>query len=240
MPAFDFHIHSGLSACAEKTMSPRQILGQAKKAGLDFIAITDHNSSANVRPTIEASRDFEGVTVIPGIEVSSIEEAHFLALFEDCSSLADFQELIDGSMPEEENPSDIFGYQIIYDQADEIVDTDDRLRQIGTGLSIDKLVHEVKSRNGFIVPSHVFREKFSLKSQLGFIMPGAGFDAMEISARQWVNDKFKIGMRIEGYPLITGSDSHFIEFVGRIFNRVGGNASNLKELFKIISEFPPG
>ncbi len=81
MTSFDFHIHSGLSACAEKTMSPRQILLQASKAGLDLISITDHNSSANVKTAMDLASEI-GITVVPGIEVSSVEEVHIIALFE--------------------------------------------------------------------------------------------------------------------------------------------------------------
>ncbi|MEM4248208.1 MAG: PHP domain-containing protein, partial [Candidatus Nanoarchaeia archaeon] len=220
MTSFDFHIHSGLSACAEKTMSPRQIVLQAKKAGLNFIAITDHNASANVKPICEASNELGGPVIVPGMEVASAEEAHFLALFKSLEALFDFQELVDSKLPNEQNPVEIFGYQIIYDVSDEVVDTDDRLRQIGTFLTVNEIVSEVKSRGGFIVPSHVFKTKFSLMSQLGFIMSGAGFDAIEIPARQWVAENYKIGMRVEGYPAITGSDAHFLDSIGRIYNQI--------------------
>ncbi len=234
MPSFDFHIHSALSACAEDTMSPRQILSRAKEAGLRFIAISDHNASANVAPALLASSDFEGISLIPGIEVSSVEEAHFIALFQELTALDDFQKLVDSHLPPGENPEEIFGYQLIYDSEDEITGTDDRLRQVGTSLPVESIVSEVKARGGFVLPSHVFKNKFSIKSQLGILLPGLGFDAVEIGAKQWVSEKYQIGMRVEGYPAITGSDSHFLESVGRIFNRIEGDADNLKELFALL------
>lgn len=236
MTTFDFHIHSGLSACAEKTMSPRQIVLQAKKAGLNFIAITDHNASANLKPICNVAEELGGPVIVPGMEVASAEEAHFLALFKSLDALFDFQELVDSRLPDEPNPVEIFGYQIIYDVWDEVIDTDDRLRQVGSLLTMDEIVSEVKSRGGFIVPSHVFKAKFSLMSQLGFITPGAGFDAIEVPARQWVSEKYSIGMRIEGYPTITGSDAHFLDSIGRIYNQISRDAKTVEEIFKAISE----
>ena len=44
---FDLHLHSALSACAENTMSPRQIVARAVESNLDMIAVTDHNASAH-------------------------------------------------------------------------------------------------------------------------------------------------------------------------------------------------
>ena len=45
----DLHIHSCLSPCASLDLSPREIVERAKAAGLDIIAVTDHNTAKNVR-----------------------------------------------------------------------------------------------------------------------------------------------------------------------------------------------
>ena len=241
MTSFDFHIHSGLSACAEKTMSPRQILLQASKAGLDLISITDHNSSANVKTAMDLASEI-GITVVPGIEVSSVEEVHIIALFEEYGNLAEFQKIIDENMPEAENPTDIFGYQLVYDCNDEIIDTDDKLRQIGTSLGVDMILSEVRRLGGYSIPAHVYRYKFSLISQLGFITPGSDFDALEIGSSQWKREKFKIGMKIEGYPVITGSDAHFIEDVGRTSLNLE-SSEKIKspgEILRLIARLQPG
>ena len=41
---YDFHIHSGLSPCADKDMTPCNIVGFAAVSGLDMVAIADHNA----------------------------------------------------------------------------------------------------------------------------------------------------------------------------------------------------
>ena len=51
---YDLHIHSALSPCAEKDMTPVTIVGLAKANGLDFVAVSDHNSIKNVEVAIRA------------------------------------------------------------------------------------------------------------------------------------------------------------------------------------------
>ncbi len=43
----DMHIHTCLSPCADLEMSPRNIIKEAKKKGLDIIGLCDHNSAEN-------------------------------------------------------------------------------------------------------------------------------------------------------------------------------------------------
>ena len=44
----DLHLHTVLSPCAEVEMIPPLIVEQARKLGLEAIAVTDHNSAENV------------------------------------------------------------------------------------------------------------------------------------------------------------------------------------------------
>ena len=44
----DLHVHTVLSPCAEIEMLPPLIVSEAKVRGIDLIAITDHNASANI------------------------------------------------------------------------------------------------------------------------------------------------------------------------------------------------
>ncbi len=233
MTRLDFHIHSGLSACAENVMSPRQILRRAADAGLSFIAVTDHNASGNVGTLVRLSDEFH-VKVVPGMEVATQDEVHLIALFQDCSQLEDFQALVDSRLPDEKNPESIFGYQLIYDADDEIVDTDDRLRQIGTSLDLEAVVSEVKGRGGFIIPSHYNREKFSIMSQIGFLDPAVPFDALEIQPRKWIRGKFAHGMRIEGFPVIVGSDAHFLEYIGKVCMEMPGSYEDIQGIIKAL------
>ncbi len=63
----DLHIHTCLSPCGSLDMSPGgNIIRTAKAKGLHMIAITDHNTTRNVRVCVEIGSR-EGVYVIPGV-----------------------------------------------------------------------------------------------------------------------------------------------------------------------------
>src|SRR4030042_532304 len=76
----DMHIHTCLSPCADLEMSPRNIIKEAKKKGLDIIGICDHNSAENF-PAMEKSANIEGIKAIGGIEITSREEVDLIHKF---------------------------------------------------------------------------------------------------------------------------------------------------------------
>jgi predicted metal-dependent phosphoesterase TrpH len=157
-----------------------------------------------------------------------------LGLFEKMDQLLDFQKTVDASLIPGENVPDVFGYQLIFDVTDEIIGIDEKIRNIGLSLTLDKVVSEIKKRDGFAVPAHIYKKRYSLVSQLEFIDPGAGYDALEIQSPMWIHEGYAIGKMIEGYPAISGSDSHFLESVGRFYMEIPETTDNLKELFGII------
>jgi predicted metal-dependent phosphoesterase TrpH len=73
----DLHIHTNYSM--DGTASVREVLESAVRAGLDVIAITDHNE---IRGALEAREicNKHGIEVIPGVEVTT-REGHLVALF---------------------------------------------------------------------------------------------------------------------------------------------------------------
>lgn len=77
----DLHTHSLKS---DGSMTPTEVVEEAKKAGLAAIALSDHDSTDGVREAIEAGERL-GVEVIPAIEFSVISktETHILGYFID-------------------------------------------------------------------------------------------------------------------------------------------------------------
>ena len=63
-------------------MTPAAIVKAAKDAGLELIAITDHNSARNC-PAVAAEAEKAGIGFIPGIEVTTSEEIHCVCLLPD-------------------------------------------------------------------------------------------------------------------------------------------------------------
>lgn len=218
-------------------MSPRQILLRARAEGLTVLALTDHNASGHVPLARQLGRD-NGILVIPGMEVASREEVHLLVYFAEMKALADFQELVDRNLPEEANSPEMFGEQLLYDDQDEIVGCDERLRQVGTGLGLEQIITTVHGLGGAAVPAHIYRRRYSLMSQLGFVDSTAAFDAVEIARPAWVKGDYRLGQRVEGFPALTGSDAHFLEDVGRLRMEIERPVDGIHDLLRCVHDLP--
>ncbi len=68
----DLHIHTTAS---DGTWTPTELVSEAQKISLGVIAVTDHESIANVAKTVELARK-EGIVVIPGVEISATEDGN--------------------------------------------------------------------------------------------------------------------------------------------------------------------
>lgn len=77
----DLHTHSLKS---DGSMTPSEVVAEAKKAGLAAIALSDHDTVDGVREAVEAGEKL-GVEVVPAIEfsVQSKTETHILGYFID-------------------------------------------------------------------------------------------------------------------------------------------------------------
>lgn len=62
----DLHIHTHFS---DSSLSPKQVVGYAQKAGLSTIAITDHDTIDGIDEAI-MSAEVSGIEVVPGVELS--------------------------------------------------------------------------------------------------------------------------------------------------------------------------
>ncbi|QSX00399.1 PHP domain-containing protein [Haloterrigena alkaliphila] len=72
---YDLQIHTNASPCS--STPPERVAEAAADAGLDGVAVTDHDTLANVDAVRDAAPD--GLAVIPGVEVTTTE-GHLLAL----------------------------------------------------------------------------------------------------------------------------------------------------------------
>ena len=95
-------------------MTPHHIVMRAAEFGIDAIAITDHNASANVVAALQAGERY-GVKVFPGMEVECLEEAHIVVLFDKMKQLVAWQKLVDSKMNGLPNDTNRFGPQFVVD-----------------------------------------------------------------------------------------------------------------------------
>ena len=66
----DLHSHTVLS---DGALNVDQLISQAKRVGLDYIAVTDHNSTHSIPAVLALGKEL-GINVIPGVEINSVHE----------------------------------------------------------------------------------------------------------------------------------------------------------------------
>lgn len=230
----DLHIHTCLSPCSdsEVRMSPRRIIEQAKLRGLDVIGICDHNSAENVACAQKVGEN-EGLAVIGGIEITSQEEVHILAFFDEDKDLFKLANLIYENLPGI-NDERVFGEQIVVNENDAVLSFNKRLLIGATTLPIHQIVDRIHSLSGLAIASHIDRESFSIIGQLGFIPDGLELDGLEVSPRLPLKEaQLEFGEAL-GFPLVTFSDAHTLEDIGKSFTCLLIEEANIKELRKAL------
>ncbi len=210
----DLHVHTVLSPCAEVEMIPPLIVQHALEHGIDLIAITDHNASANVCAVQKAAQG-TALSVLPGMEVQSREDVHLLTLFETPQALDAWQAEVDRALPKLPNRADFFGEQYVVDEAGEFIRHETRLLLTATHFSIDEIFTRVNELGGLVIPAHVERTANGLFPSLGLIQDKWHVPALEIS-RNTTSEKMAAAFPASRrYALIQSGDVHRLdEFLG--------------------------
>ena len=224
----DMHIHTCLSPCADLEMSPRNIIKQAKRKGLDIIGICDHNSAENF-PAMEKSANKEGIKAIGGIEITSREEVHIMGLFGNESDLFFMQEAVYSNL-HGVNDEERFGLQVVVNENDEVLGFNNKLLIGATEMSVEEVVDLIHKFNGIAIASHIDRGGFSIITNLGFIPEGLKLDALEITEPTY-RDKINKGKE---FVFITSSDAHLIDDIGKRHSCFLMKESTFEEIRKCI------
>ena len=231
---FDLHVHSCLSPCANLEMSPSEIVRRALEAGMDGIALTDHQSARNTPAIAECARR-AGLKCLYGMEVCTAEEVHTLALFDTVEQALAMTDWVYAAMPKRVNDPDTFGDQPVVTWDDDIVEMEWRILAMGCRKSIpevsakchelggayiaahiDRIAFSVYSQLAGIPPSceYIDRSAFSVYSQLGGIPADGAFDAVELSRTA---DESIWLAKAEGYAVTRSSDAHNLDDVAKVW-----------------------
>jgi hypothetical protein len=147
---YDLHIHSCLSPCADNDMTPNNIAGMAALAGLNIVALTDHNSSRNC-PAFFAAAKKQGIIPIAGMELTTAEDIHVVCLFEELSAALAFNDEVDQKRIRIPNRTDIFGDQWVTDENDNVISSESDLLPNATELTIDDVPPLVKKYGAVVI-----------------------------------------------------------------------------------------
>ena len=208
----ELHVHTLLSPCAGVEMIPPLIVRQAQAHGIDLIAVTDHNTSANAGAVIEAAQG-SGLVVLPGMELQTQEEVHLLCLFDTLQQAGAWETRVAAVYPDQPNDPEHFGEQYIVDASGEFLRSEPRLLLTSARLSLEEAVQGVTALGGLAIPAHINRPANGLIAQLGLIPPI--FEALEISRHITPTQARQRYPQIGALPLLQSGDVHFLDgFLG--------------------------
>jgi len=203
----DFHNHSCLSPCGSLELSPKVLAERASALGLGLVALTDHNSALNCPAFAENARR-AGLAALFGVEATTAEEVHVLCLFGRVDEALDFGRFLAEHAPPFPHDARLFGDQAVVDADENVLDlVEERWLVAALDLGFGELCEAAATRGALVVPAHVDRPANGAFAQLGFL-PEAPYDAVEALGPLDAE-------RARGRRVVTGSDAHHPEQVGR-------------------------
>ena len=209
---FDLHVHSCLSPCADLEMSPGEIVRRALAAGMDGLALTDHQSARNC-PAIAECAARAGLPCLFGMELQTVEEVHTVALFDTVEAALALTDWVYEALPKRVNDPDTFGDQPVVTWDDDIIEMEWRILAMGCRRSIPEAAEKVRALGGLYIAAHVDRPNFSVLGSLGAIPEGC-FDAVELSRTA---DEALWLPKAAGYAATRSSDAHNLDDVARVW-----------------------
>lgn len=171
---FDFHTHTPASldihpwqnakGTADE-ITPEKWLLQYMVAGIDCVAVTDHNTGAWIDDLKRAYTgldqerpvDFRPLTIFPGVEISANGGVHILAIFDTSATTADIDSLL-GAV----------GYHGTKGDSD-----------AETGESIEHVIAKILKVGAIAIPAHADAAKGLLRCQTGTQRPEISAHAVE-------------------------------------------------------------
>lgn len=201
---FDFHAHTpasddygkGLGQTVLKQRTPREWLLDYMRAGIDCVAITDHNSGAWIDRLKAALTELESespdafrpIYLFPGVEISVSGGVHLLAVFGEETTTSDIDSLF-GAV----------GLSGIKGSCDTV-----------TSKSFVDVVKAIVAVGGIVIPSHVDEDN-GLFTFTGMTLQQAlkseHVYAMELVNQGWPKPQAYLDSRV-GWTEVLGSDAH--------------------------------
>ena len=191
-------------------MTPANLAAMCALAGLEIVALTDHNSCGNCASFCRAAQS-HGLTALAGMELCTQEEIHVVCLFPDPECAEDFSREIARHLPQIKNDPVQFGRQLRMDDGDGVLGVETAFLAGCTDISLYEVPRLVAQWGGTAFPSHIDRPSFSLLGVLGFWDPDLDFSAAELSRR--CPPELACRPDLANLQLLTNSDAHYLDQV---------------------------
>lgn len=206
---YDFHIHSCLSPCADNDMTPANIAGMGTLAGLNIMALTDHNTAKNCPAFFKAAKK-NGIIPIAGMELTTSEDIHVVCLFEHLEEALEFSDEVEKHRVLIKNRTDIFGEQLVVDEFDNLIGVEENLLLNATDISYDDVPEFVKKFNGICYPAHIDRQTNGVIYTLGTFPEKPFFGCAELHDKEKQEDLLNRYPTLQDKKILIGSDAHYL------------------------------
>ena len=203
---YDLHVHSCLSPCADNDMTPANIAGMASICGLNIVALTDHNSVKNCRAFFAAAKK-HGIIPVAGMEMTTAEEVHIVALFPTLEAAEAFDAEYQKYRVLYKNRTEIFGDQLIVDENDDVVGVEENLLINASTLSIPESTSLAEKYGAAVFPAHIDRDENGVIAVLGGLPDTPVFNTVELrdgTKREEYIEKHGLDQKL----ILTDSDAH--------------------------------
>lgn len=223
----DFHNHTpasndyGRNKAEKDAMTPREWLLGYMRAGIDCVAITDHNTGTWIDPlkkelaTLEEEghAEFRKIVLFPGVEISVATGIHVLALFDPSKQASDIFTLL-GAV---RFPASSQG------SSDSVTST-----------SLEEVLNIIVESGGIAIPAHVDQRSGMFYVLNNNITADQVLSLNKLLAVEVVDDAYVMPdvYRKKGLALanIVGSDSHSPDKVGSVYTWIKMRVPNLDAL----------
>ena len=227
----DFHVHTPVSRCYDDNMQPElglttqpeHIVQAAVGAGLQAMAVSDHNAVTNIVPMQRAAAE-HGLIIFPAMELTT-QGGHLLAIFDVEADIAHMRRLLDQlEFPEEEHGNGSYSTQYW----------------------LDECARTVSDFGGLAVAAHIDREPRgftagyfdrSVKQRIHSSDFLAGLEITDPRSKPaWEQGKMRHFPK--PYPVVQGSDAHGATEVGRRPTHLYMTEISLAGLRAAFDEYP--
>lgn len=209
---YDLHIHSCLSPCADDDNTPNNLAGMGMLAGLNLMALTDHNSCANCPAFFEAAEKV-GVIPVAGMELETAEEIHVVCLFGTLEGAMEFDREVAKRRFPIRNKPELYGNQLILDGEDNEIGRDPLLLVCATSIPLDEVWDLVSAYGGVCYPAHIDRQSNGILAILGDFPPDVPFACAELNDMSKSDALLKQYPALSGKRLLSGSDAHRLDAI---------------------------
>lgn len=176
---YDLHIHSCLSPCGDADATPGNMAGMGALAGLQIMALTDHNTCRNCPAFFEAAARY-GIVPVAGMELTTAEDIHVVCLFPALEAALGFDRVVESRRIRIANRPDIFGEQWVMNGEDEVIGSEPDLLTNATTISLEEAPRLAADWGGVCYPAHIDRPSNGILAVLGCLPAEPVFPCVEL------------------------------------------------------------